>query len=457
MLIPSIDLMGGRTVQLRGGAEFALDAGDPRRWLERFRRVGEVAVVDLDAALDQGDNRALVEELVAQAHCRVGGGIRDLDTARRWLDLGARRIVIGTRAEPELLRQLPRERLIAALDAVHGEVVVDGWRTRTGRGVHDRLRELEPFVGGFLVTFVEREGRMTGLDRDAVRALRAAAGAARLCVAGGVRTAEEVAALDREGVDAQVGMALYTDAFHEADVLAAMLSPQAAPGQDPDTARATPTALWPTVVADEDGTALGLCWSDRESLGAALRTGTGVYRSRTRGLWHKGATSGNVQELVRVDLDCDRDALRFTVRQRGSGFCHLPQWTCFGADRGLPALLRRVAASALGGDAASYTQKLLQDPAWLAQKLREEAGELAAAATPAEVAAEAADLVYFLAVALQRHGVPVAAVERQLDRRALRLTRRPGLPKPEPAAGRPAAAAPTPAAMPPEAATEETP
>lgn len=418
MLIPSIDLQRGHAVQLRGGAEFVLDAGDPRPWLQRFARVGEVAVVDLDAALGRGDNAALMRELCQGADCRVGGGIRDYDTACDWLDAGAGRIVLGTAAAPPLLQRLPRQRTVAALDAVHGEVVVDGWRTRTGCSVHARLRELRPHVGGFLVTFVEREGRMLGLDLQAVAALRQAAGDCELTVAGGVASAADVAALDRLGVDAQVGMALYTGAFDEADALAALL-PSAPPG-----------GLWPTVVVDERDAALGLAWSDLESLRLALREGRGVYRSRRRGLWRKGESSGAVQQLLRVDLDCDRDALRFTVRQHGSGFCHRGSRSCWGPGRGLQALQQRLAAAAGGDDAASYTRKLLADPAWLASKLGEEAAELAAAATPAATIAEAADVLYFTAVALQRAGVGFAEVERELDRRAARR-RRPGLPKPE--------------------------
>lgn len=417
MILPSIDLSNGHAVQLRSGRELVLDAGDPWPWLRRFARVGEVAVVDLDAALGRGDHRALIRELCAAAPIRVGGGIRDVDAALTWLDAGATKVVLGTMAQPDVLRHLPKERVVAALDAVHGEVVVDGWRTRTGRTVHDRIHELRDFVGGFLVTFVEREGQLLGLDLDAVRSLRAAAGDAELVIAGGVATPNDVAALDQLGCHAQVGMALYQNVFHEADALVAML-PAAQP--------------WPTVVCDERGAALGLCWSDAESLTLAVQQGRGIYHSRRRGLWHKGQTSGNVQELLRVDLDCDRDALRFVVRQHGAGFCHQNTFTCWGNSAGLASLAQRLAAAAAGDDAASYTQKLLADPQWLASKLVEEAGELAAATGRQQVVAEAADLTYFTMVALQRAGASLAEVESELDRRALRVRRRPGLPKSPP-------------------------
>ena len=124
MLIPSIDIQGGRAVQLRQGRDRILDGGDPLTLLERFGRLGEVAVVDLDAAFGEGDNTELIERMVRRARCRVGGGIRDVATARRWLDAGAESIVIGTAAEPDLLSALPRDRVMVALDAWDDEVVV---------------------------------------------------------------------------------------------------------------------------------------------------------------------------------------------------------------------------------------------------------------------------------------------------------------------------------------------
>ncbi len=172
MIVPSIDLMDGRAVQLVGGREKALDAGDPRPIAERFALVGEIAVVDLDAALGRGSNADVIGDLLRIAPCRVGGGIRDAPAARRWLDAGASKVVLGTAAVPEVLECLPAERVVAALDARDGEVVVDGWRRGTGRGILERMAELQGLVSGFLVTFVEREGRLGGTAWDRVKAWR---------------------------------------------------------------------------------------------------------------------------------------------------------------------------------------------------------------------------------------------------------------------------------------------
>ncbi|MCG8557837.1 MAG: phosphoribosyl-ATP diphosphatase [Proteobacteria bacterium] len=415
MIIPSIDLLENTVVQLVGGEKKQLDAGDPRPLARDFGRVGEVAVVDLDAAMDQGNNTGLIRELLPLARCRVGGGIRSVDTALGWLDRGATKVVLGTAARPELLEQLPRERVIAAVDARDGEVVVHGWRTRTGVDLADAIQTLRPFVGGFLVTLVEREGRLTGVDFEHAARLRELCGTAELTLAGGVTSAQEVARLDSMGIDAQVGMALYTGRLTLADSLAAMMQSD------------RPDGLWPTIVADEHGVALGLVYSDAQSLAQTLASGRGVYRSRSRGLWRKGATSGAEQELLRVDLDCDRDCLRYSVRQLGTGFCHKETRSCFGTqDPGLGALARRIKARHTAAPPGSYTRRLLGDPALLRSKLLEEAGELAGATGHAGVAHEAADLIYFALVAAESRGVDLEAIERELDARALRVRRRPG-------------------------------
>ncbi len=414
MIVPSIDLMGGRTVQLVGGSELALEAGEPLQHLERFARVGEVAVIDIDAARGEDTNAGLIEPLCAAHPIRVGGGIRDERAAYRWLDAGARKIIIGTAATPAFLARLPRERLIVALDAEHGEVVVDGWRTRTGARVTDRMRELRDHCSGFLVTFVEREGRLGGTDIGRVAELVDAAGPARVTIAGGVTSAAEVASLDALGADAQVGMALYTGRMSLAE---AFLAPTRSDRED---------GLIPTVVADESGVALGLVYSSRESVARSLDSGRGVYCSRRRGLWEKGATSGAVQELVRIELDCDRDALRFTVRQRGAGFCHRATASCWGGPQGLAALEARIARATRAADPQGYTQRLLSDAALLEAKLLEEAHELASARGAVAVAHEAADLLYFTTVALARAEVPLQAAIDELERRARRVTRRAG-------------------------------
>jgi phosphoribosyl-ATP pyrophosphohydrolase len=413
MIIPSIDISRGQAIQLVGGETLAIEAGDPLPILERFGLVGEVAVVDIDAARGDGDNAGIIADMCRRGRLRVGGGIRDLPTAIHWLDLGAQKIVIGTAATPELLGELPPDRVIVALDSRDGEVLTHGWRQGTGAGVLERVRELRGLCGGFLVTFVEREGRLAGTDLDRAAMVIEAAAPARVTIAGGITTAAEVAELDRLGADAQVGMALYTGQLALGDSLAAMLSSD------------RPDGLWPTVVVDQTGAALGMVYSSPESLSRAIEERRGVYQSRTRGVWVKGETSGATQDLLAIDIDCDRDTLRFTVRQEGSGFCHTGSRTCWGEDQGLGRLDRRLTEVARAGEAASNTRKLLGDPGLLAAKLNEEAAELGAAESPDEVINETADLLYFLLVKARAAGVDLDEVANELDRRERRVTRRP--------------------------------
>jgi phosphoribosyl-ATP pyrophosphohydrolase len=303
--------------------------------------------------------------------------------------------------------------VIAAVDAEHGEVVVEGWQTRTWRDVFAAIRELAPVVSGFLVTQVEHEGGMQGFDWSFVERAVDAAGDAQITAAGGITTVSEIATLDRMGVDAQVGMALYSGSLPLGDAVAAPLL-----DRDPD-------GLWPTVVCDERGGALGLVWSRAETVRQAVAERRGVYWSRSRNaVWVKGATSGNTQTLLGVDLDCDRDALRFTVRQAGDGFCHTGSRTCWGDDFDFDTLERVVAQTAADGDPASGTVRLIADQALLASKLTEEVEELINATTAEDAVHETADLLYFALVQLHRSGGTLVDVRRELARRRRRVTRR---------------------------------
>ncbi|KAI1264986.1 histidine biosynthesis trifunctional-protein [Xylariaceae sp. FL1019] len=183
--------------------------------------------------------------------------------------------------------------------------------------------------------------------------------------------------------------------------------------------------LLPTVVCDERGMALGLVYSSEESVAESLRTQTGVYQSRKRGLWYKGASSGDTQELVRISMDCDNDALRFVVRQTGR-FCHLEQFGCFGDLRGISKLEQTLVSRKESAPEGSYTKRLFSDEKLLRAKVMEEAQELCDAKTPDEIAFEAADLIYFALTKAIGAGVSLADIEKNLDAKSLKVKRRPG-------------------------------
>jgi phosphoribosyl-ATP pyrophosphohydrolase len=417
VIVPSIDIQGGRAVQLRGGNYPVVDVGDPEEVAARYSRIGEIAVVDLDAALGRGDNSEVVLRLVRRHPCRVGGGLRSKELVLRYLDAGARSVMLGTKASPEFLAELPRERLIAALDSRRGEIVVEGWTRGTGQGIEERMGALAPYVSGFLVTFVEAEGSLGGIGVERAKSLIASAGGVRITFAGGAAGAAEIGELDALGADVQAGTALALGRLSLAEAFSACLSSDRSDG------------LWPTIVCDEGGRALGLVWSDLESLSAAIETGKGAYHSRSRGLWVKGGSSGDVQELVRVEADCDRDAIRFTVRQKGRGFCHLKRRSCFDDGSGIERLERTLVSRMAEAPAGSYTRKLFDDPGLLGAKLREEADELNKARGPDEASGEAADVIYFALTKAIAEGASLASIEAELDRRALRVSRRSGAAK----------------------------
>ncbi len=408
MIVPSIDLMGGRAVQLRGGRRKVLERRDVMGLARRFARYGPIAVVDLDAALGRGDNLALVRRICGMVEARVGGGIRTVERAREILAAGASAVVIGTRAEPEFLSRLPREKVIVAVDARKGEVVDRGWRRRTGVRPKDRVRKLSRYCAGFLFTVVEREGGLGGADMEAIRRIRAATDLP-VTAAGGITTIEEIVQLDRIGVDAQIGMAIYTGRLDLPAAFCALIEFDK-----------HPSGLVPTAVTDERGNLLTLAYSSRRSLKAALRLGRGAYESRSRGeVWVKGRTSGNAQDLLRVETDCDRDALRFVVRQRGAA-CHTGRYSCFGTGAArfdLRALQETLARRIAERPDGSYTAWLALDPRMLRRKIMEEAFEFVEARLPEDRTWEAADLLYLVLVALAVDDVSIDRVIRMLDGR----------------------------------------
>jgi len=218
MLIPSIDLMGGTIVQLVQGEQKALEFDNLDYWIERFSKYPIVQLIDLDAARGAGDNRSLVKLIVGQLKCQVGGGIRDLETAQELLNLGARKVIIGSALLTEgrinheharaLADTLPRTALMFALDSRGGRVAIDGWRTPTAVTAFDMIRALEPFCETFLYTHIDTEGLMGGIPMETVHAIRRAT-QRHLVVAGGIIEQQEIDSLDALGIDAVVGMALY--------------------------------------------------------------------------------------------------------------------------------------------------------------------------------------------------------------------------------------------------------
>jgi phosphoribosylformimino-5-aminoimidazole carboxamide ribotide isomerase len=221
MLIPSIDLLGGQIVQLVQGEKLRLAFDDFEYWIEKFSRFPLVQLIDLDAAMRQGDNSALVAQIAKRLPVQAGGGIHSIERAWQVLDAGAKRVIIGsalfsaegavnTEFATALAASVGSERVVAGIDTKNGRIAVKGWKAQVALTPDDAIPQLNPYVSAFLYTHVDGEGLMQGFPIATAARLRLLT-ERQLIVAGGIRSQQEVEALDALGADAVVGMAVYTD------------------------------------------------------------------------------------------------------------------------------------------------------------------------------------------------------------------------------------------------------
>jgi phosphoribosylformimino-5-aminoimidazole carboxamide ribotide isomerase len=219
MILPCIDLMDGKVVQLVQGREKALEGGSPDEMLRQFAAFPQIQVIDLDAAMGRGSNEGIVRMLASKAIVRVGGGVRTVERAQTLIEQGANRVIVGTSAFTKTGVDVPfltalrdavgREQLIVAVDSKDGRIVVKGWQEATEFTAEAVLRSLEPYCSGFLCTYVDKEGMLQGTDLDWFRRLRAAT-TLELTAAGGITTMDEVRALLAMDIHVALGMAIYT-------------------------------------------------------------------------------------------------------------------------------------------------------------------------------------------------------------------------------------------------------
>jgi phosphoribosylformimino-5-aminoimidazole carboxamide ribotide isomerase len=221
LLIPSIDLMGGRIVQLVQGEKLRLSFDDFEYWIEKFSRFPVVQLIDLDAAMRQGDNSALVAQIARRLPCQVGGGIRSIERTQQVLNAGAKRVIIGSALFSEdgavnvdfasaLAAAVKSEHLIAGIDTKNGHIAVKGWKVELALTPDEAIPKLDPFVAEYLYTHVDGEGLMQGFPIDTAARLRKLT-TRHLIAAGGIRSQQEIDKLDAMDVDAVVGMAVYTN------------------------------------------------------------------------------------------------------------------------------------------------------------------------------------------------------------------------------------------------------
>lgn len=427
MVISSIDLKNGHVVQLKNGKELVLQRDDADALISQFDMYGEVAVIDLDAALGNVDakgntvNTPLLKSLLHHGNVRTGGGIHSVKRARELISLGAEKVIIGSSAwksNPkagesvlnedflnELAAAIGKERIIISVDAINGKIAVKGWTETVDIPLIEGAKQAEKFCSELLFTCVEKEGCMQGTNMDYIRQLREAVHC-RVVAAGGISSVEEIKELEKLHCDVQLGMALYTKKVNLTDAFVECMDFEKMP-------------LIPMIAQSVNGEVLMQGFVNKDSLRKTFELGKLTFWSRSQNkIWTKGETSGNFLQLVKLRPDCDRDCILATVIPFGHT-CHTGSWTCFTTDPGEKSSMGRlynvIADRFANPKPGSYTATL--DAKRVREKVEEEAEELCEADGKDEVIWEAADLLYFVNVLLYKEGVTWKDIYDELDKR----------------------------------------
>ncbi len=428
MVISSIDLKGGHVVQLKNGKDLVLQRDDADSLISEFNKYGEVAVIDLDAALGNTDekgntaNTELLKSLLRKGNVRVGGGIRTVKKARELISLGAEKVIIGSAAWnldrknggsilnteflDELASSIGKQRIIISVDAINGKIAVKGWAEIADISLIEGAREAEKYASELLFTCVEKEGCMQGTDMEMVKQLRDSV-KCRVVAAGGVNSLEQIVQLEKLHCDVQLGMALYTGAVNLKESFINCIDWEKTNG------------MVPVIAQSPAGEVLMMGYSNKEALEKTFVLGKLTFFSRTRNtLWTKGETSGHFLELVKMRADCDRDTILATVIPHG-GVCHTGSFNCFSSEADEKSSMERlygtIAERFANPRPGSYTATL--NDKRVREKIMEEAEELTEAEGKDEVIWEAADLLYFASVLMYKEGVTWQDVYNELDRR----------------------------------------
>ena len=428
MVISSIDLKDGHVVQLKNGRNLVLQRDDADNLINEFNFYGEVAVIDLDAAMGNVDakgntvNTNLLKSLLRKGNVRTGGGIRTVKRARELISLGAEKVIIGSSAwnkNPssndsvlntefleELVQAIGKQRIIISVDAINGKIAVKGWTETIDVSLIEGAKQAEQYCSELLFTCVEKEGCMQGTNMDMAQELRNAV-KCRVVVAGGVSTESEIEQLEKMGCDVQLGMALYTNKVSLKDSFIRCLDWKKTDG------------MIPVIAQSEHGEVLMMGYANHEAFKKTFDTKKLTFWSRTRNtLWTKGETSGHFLEVKKLRADCDRDTVLATVVPHG-GVCHTGSFNCFSSEADEKSSMERlygtIAERFANPKPGSYTATL--DSKRVREKIEEEAEELCEADGKDEVIWEAADLLYFVSVLMYKEGVNWNDIYSELDRR----------------------------------------
>lgn len=394
--------MNGKQVVLRQGKDLILEAENPCAIIKKYSMFPEINIIDLDAAFGNGSNMPLIKELAKISLINVGGGIRDLATAKEYLGAGVKNLIIGTKADEELLNELPINKIIVALDIRDDKVQTHGWTQSSNYTLKERIKSMEKYCHTFLITNIHVEGLGKGIDKKFVEELKGLT-KNRIIIAGGVASYDDIAAIENYGFDVILGRALYDGTLNITDAVLNILK--------------FTDELIPTVVKDQQGKVLMAAYSNNEAIKKTIGTGKCHYYSRSRKqLWLKGQISGNAQRLVELRYDCDRDTLLYIIEQHGNA-CHLGRYSCFNEDKFSVQYLIDFLHQRINEKGISYTKQIGTDHEKLSKKLLEEAFEVSIAKTRDNKVYEVTDLFFFILLYMAKEGISFKEIINELKAR----------------------------------------
>lgn len=411
--VPTIDIYNGNVVLVKKGKVVEVIDKNPMNRAEFLSIASHFQVVDLNAAMDDGNNRELIKKICTKYPCYVGGGIRNYDDAIEYLNASARRVVISTNASVDLFKKLPKDRIILGLDIDEkNNIFTHGRNILEKVTVFEKIDEFKDCVEMITITFHHTEGTCNGIPMSSAKELYQYVQnyGIKLCVAGGINSVEQITSLHQIGIIPQFGAGFSKGYFSLGEVYAALMNREKAM-----TFNDIPHDLFPTIVQHKNGVILGQVYSTLESIQISVDTRVATFYSRDRNkLWIKGATSNHYHTVIYLHFSCDESSLRMIVD--GDVFCHTGQQSCFGycdpSRWGLQSIQQHLRKSG----PQSYATKLINNPKYARSKILEEAEELVHA-SKSDMVMEAADLVFHMLSYLESFEVPIDDVYKELNKR----------------------------------------
>jgi phosphoribosyl-AMP cyclohydrolase / phosphoribosyl-ATP pyrophosphohydrolase len=442
-IIPTIDISQGRAVLVTEG-KIKEDNGDPMERAEFLSITSDFQIVDLDRAMEKGDNSEIIKKILSKYPCYVAGGIRNFDIASEFLNNNAKRVVISTAASVDFLKQIPNNRLILALDIDQDYNLYKRGRLElTKENIFDKIDEFSEYISFITVTFHFTEGTGKGCDMYRIQVIKKIIESKgyqiRIAAAGGINSVEQVNELINMGIIPQFGLGLWRNSFTLGDIYSRVMQYEKMNQYFNFKSYDLPT-LFPCVIISREGTPLGLTYTDSIGIKESVDTRRCVFFSRERQCkWIKGETSGNYQKILYVGFNCDRTALICIVE--GEDFCHLNNYSCFtlrdltnGGISNLEKILKNKIIKNIEKDLdvattnkiiennrtqtlESYTQKLFKNKNLQINKILEEAHEIWMSPSRENLVKEFADLFYFLTLYAISNDIEIKEIYQELNKR----------------------------------------